>query len=127
LAATLIVGCRWMACFWNAHPVTAAAIAIAAIAVFDIDCFPVSRAPRARVNSAWPTAPRASRSVEHAAEHRLEVARFRHLGQERMVGAGAGDLQHLHRAPGVVRGTAQHVEELFLADEAGARERREQA
>src|SRR6478735_2139088 len=66
-------------------------------------------------------------SIEHAAEHRLQVTRLLHLRQERMVGTGAGDLEHLHRAPGVERGAAQHVEELFLAHQARAGERGEQA
>src|SRR3546814_14080478 len=62
-------------------------------------------------------------SIQHPAEHRLEVARLRHVGQERMVRAGARHLPHLQRAPGVVAGAAQHVEELVLADQAGTRDR----
>jgi len=38
---------------------------------------------------AAPTAPVAASESEHPAEHRLEVARFLHVGHERMVGAGA--------------------------------------
>src|SRR3546814_1475531 len=66
-------------------------------------------------------------SIQHPAEHRLEVARLRHVGQERIARAGARNLQHLQRAPGVVASAAQHVEELVLADQAGTRERRAQS
>ena len=44
-----------------------------------------------------------------------------------MGGAGAGDLDHLHRATGVERRPAQHVEELLLANQPGAGEGGEQA
>src|SRR3546814_18937693 len=62
-------------------------------------------------------------SIQHPAEHRLEVARLRHVGQERMVRAGARHLQPLQRAPGVVAGAAPHVEELVPIGRASWRDR----
>src|SRR5690606_34674954 len=66
-------------------------------------------------------------SVQHAAEHGLQVARLGHVGQERVVRAGTGDLEHLHGAAGVERGPAQHVQELVLGHQAGAGEGGQQA
>src|SRR5947209_19219897 len=58
--------------------------------------------------------------LEHAAERRLEVAALGDVQQEGVVGAGAGQAQHLRGAARLPGGAADRVAEVGLAHQARA-------
>src|SRR5512146_823459 len=64
---------------------------------------------------------RVARPLLDAAERGLQITRLRHVREPGMVGAGTRHLDDLQRAVRVERRAPQHVEELLLADQTGAR------